>query len=115
MTNDIAAIKTVGNLQDIGMLDDQFDSSIFLKYLDAEVELTTVITGTFKTLSKLNDKYRLFVLSNLATSYKFPYYKFHFRNGLRKHFFLVNATDKKPNASFFQKVIDYSGLQKKIL
>jgi putative hydrolase of the HAD superfamily len=112
MTSDEAAVRTIANLQDVGLVDENFDSTLFLKYLDNEIESTSVISGTFKTLDKLKGKYRLFVLSNLATSYKYPYYKFHLENWIEKAFFSCECKDKKPNASFFQKVLDFSGLQK---
>jgi putative hydrolase of the HAD superfamily len=112
MTSDEAAVKSIANLQDVGLIDENFDNSLFLKYLDLEVESTAVIAGTFKTLDKLKDKYRLFVLSNLATSYKYPYYKFHLEKWIEKAFFSCECDDKKPNPSFFQKVVDFSGLKK---
>lgn len=112
MTHDMAAIKVVSAFQDVGMLDEKFDTTLFLRYLDDEVESTSPILGTYYSLNQLKDKYRLFVLSNLATPYKYPYYKYHFENWIEKAFFSCECSDKKPNASFFQKVIDYSGLSR---
>ena len=112
MINDEAAVKTISNMQEVGLLDEEFDNTIFLKYLDDEVESTTIIAGTYRVLEDLKKKYRLFLLSNLSTSYKFPYYKFYLDQWIEKPFFSCECNDKKPNASFFQKILDYSGLQK---
>lgn len=112
MTNDEASVRTLNNLQDVGLLDENFSDTLFLKYLDDEVESTTIIGGTYRVLEHLKGKYRLFVLSNLATPYKYPYYKFHLEKWIEKAFFSCECKDKKPNSSFFQQVIDYSGLHK---
>jgi len=113
MTNDLPAIRFITQIQDIGLLDEQFEQHTFLKYLDAEVESTSVISGTFRVLDKLkNAGYRLFILSNLATPYKYPYYKYNLDKWIEKAFFSCDCKDKKPNASFFQQVVDYSGLNK---
>jgi len=112
MTNDETALTTIKNMSNVGLLDDTFDTNIFLKYLDFELESTTIISGTYRVLQELKCKYRLFVLSNLSTAYKYPYYKYSLDNWIEKSFFSCECNDKKPNASFFQKIIDYSGLQK---
>ena len=112
MVNEEAAVRTISNMQDVGLLDEKFDTTLFLKYLDDEVESTSVINGTYRVLEELKKKYRLFVLSNLATPYKYPYYKFHLEKWIEKAFFSCECDDKKPNPTFFQKVIDYSGLNK---
>jgi len=112
MTNDETALTTIKNMLDGGLLDGAFDTNIFLKHLDSELESTTIISGSYRVLQELKSKYRLFVLSNLSTAYKYPYYKYSLDNWIEKSFFSCECNDKKPNASFFQKVIDYSGLQK---
>lgn len=115
MTNDVAALKYVSQLIDVNILLEDFDEKHFLKLLDEEVESTAIIQGTYKALNNLKGKYRLFLLSNLATPYKYPYYKLNLENWIEKAFFSCDEKDKKPNASFFQKVIDYSGLNKEDL
>ena len=113
MTNDMVAIGFVRQLLDMHVLNDTFEQTQFLKLLDDEVESTSIISGTYKVLNRLKASgYRLFVLSNLATPYKYPYYKLNIDNWIEKAFFSCDCRDKKPNASFFQQVIDYSGLNK---
>lgn len=112
MTTDLVPIGFARQLLDVGVLTDKFEETKFLKLLDDEVESTTIISGTYKALASLKGKYRLFLLSNLATPYKYPYYKLNLENWIEKAFFSCDENDKKPNASFYQKVIDYSGLQK---
>jgi FMN phosphatase YigB (HAD superfamily) len=113
MVNDMVAIGFVRQLLDIGILNPSFDQSQFLKFLDDEVETASIIPGTYKALNRLKESgYRLFVLSNLATPYKYPYYRLNIENWIEKAFFSCDCRDKKPNASFFQQVIDYSGLNK---
>jgi len=112
MTTDIRPIKLIEQMLDLSLLDSNFKTNEFLKLLDAEVESTTVIFNTYKSLAHLKGRYRLFLLSNLSTPYKYPYYRLNLENWIEKPFFSCDERDKKPNASFFQKVVDYSGLHK---
>ena len=85
----------------------------FNKLLDAELESTVTFKDTFHVLRTLKSKgYRMFLLSNLATPYKYPYYKLHLDVFIERAYFSCEEHDKKPNASFFQKVVDFSGLKK---
>ena len=52
------------------------------------------------------------MLSNLATPYKQPFYDLQLSGYFEKVFFSCDEGDKKPNASFYQKVVDYSKLDK---
>jgi putative hydrolase of the HAD superfamily len=88
------------------------DTAHFLKLLDEEVESVQPFSDTYEVLRRLKDKYRLFCLSNLATPYKYPYYKLDMENYIEKAFFSCELTDKKPNASFYDKVVKHSGLNK---
>jgi len=112
MVNDEPVLPFVNNMIDVGLLDKNFDKNIFLKHLDSEVETTAIISGTYRVLQELKCKYRLFVLSNLSTPYKYPYYKYNLDNWIEKSFFSCECNDKKPNATFYQQIINYSGLQK---
>ena len=113
MINDMVAIGFVRQLLDLGVLKQTFDQNHFLKLLDDEIESASIIPGTYKALNHLKASgYRLFVLSNLATPYKYPYYKLNIENWIEKAFFSCDCRDKKPNASFYQQVIDYYGLSK---
>lgn len=116
MTNDIASTAFIRQLLDAGILKPTFQQLEFLRLLDEELETTSLISGTYTVLTRLKDAgYKLYVLSNLATPYKYPFYNLHLEKWIDKAFFSCELKDKKPNASFFQKVLDYSGLQKEDL
>lgn len=112
MLNDYLAAGYINKLKIYNKLKSTADISHFLKLLDDEVESTVVFSDTYEVLRKLKDKYRLFCLSNLATPYKYPYYKLDLENYIEKAFFSCELSDKKPNASFYDKVVKYSGLNK---
>ena len=91
------------------------DIDYFHSLLNTELDSAQSMPTTYKVLTKLSEKYRLFLLSNLATPYKGPYYSLGLKRYFEKAFFSCDEKDKKPNASFYQKVLDYSGLEKKDL
>lgn len=116
MTNDMDSTAFIRQLLDAGILKPTFVQLEFLRLLDEELETTSLISGTYTALSRLkNSGYKLYVLSNLATPYKYPFYNLHLEKWIDKAFFSCELKDKKPNESFFQKVLDYSGLNKEDL
>jgi HAD superfamily hydrolase (TIGR01493 family) len=112
MLNDYLASGYVNKLKLYNKLKPTADTAHFLKLLDEEVESVQPFSDTYEVLRRLKDKYRLFCLSNLATPYKYPYYKLDMENYIEKAFFSCELTDKKPNASFYDKVVKHSGLNK---
>lgn len=112
MTIDMVSTTYCNQLIDTGKMKHTFNHAHFTKLLDAELESTVAFRDTYRVLNRLSQKYRLFLLSNLATPYKYPYYKLDLERYIEKAFFSCECNDKKPNASFFQKVLDYSRLQK---
>lgn len=112
ITNDYSSTGFINYLEMIKLLKSPVDKVEFLKLLDQEVESVEYYPDTVRVLARLKQKYRLFCLSNLATPYKYPYYRLNLENYMEHAFFSCDEEDKKPNPSFFQKVIDYSGLQK---
>ena len=99
----------------IQYFDLDLDVDEFHKMINKELNSCGAISGTYRVLTKLKEKYKLFLLSNVATPYKSPYYKLHLDIYFEKEFFSCDEKDKKPNASFYQKVLDYSGLKKEEL
>ena len=91
------------------------DVDYFHMLLNIEIESTQTLPGTYTALTRLSEKYRLFLLSNLAVPYKGPYYKLGLNRYFEKAFFSCDEGDRKPNASFYQKVLDYSKLNKEDL
>ena len=91
------------------------DVDYFHSLLNTELDSTMALPTIHVALTKLSEKYRLFLLSNLATPYKEPFKQLNLNTYFEKAFFSCDEKDKKPNASFYQKVLDYSGLEKKDL
>jgi len=89
------------------------DKEYFHSLLRKEIDSVQAMKGIYRTLTKLSEKYRLFLLSNLSTPYKSPYYTLSLNHYFEKAFFSCDEGDRKPNASFFQKVVNYSKLEKK--
>lgn len=88
----------------------EIDVAPFQQDLYDEVQSTRIFDDTLKTLERLKTKYRLFCLSNLATPYKAPYFEFGLDQHIEKPFFSCDLGDKKPNASFFNMVIEFAGV-----
>jgi putative hydrolase of the HAD superfamily len=89
-------------------------SSIYTKQyeyeVDEEVEFTFLYSDTIKTLQRLRTKYRLFLLSNIATPYKVCYYNEGLDEFFEKPFFSCDIGFRKPQPEAFQMIVDYSGL-----
>lgn len=91
---------------------DLVDKNFFDK-LEIELNSTVVYEDTYEVLEKLSKKYRLFCLSNLATPYIIPYFNLNIDKYIEKPFFSCLCSDKKPNSTFFEQVINFSNLDKK--
>lgn len=115
MTTDLVPLGYIQRLEKENILKEGFDSTFFLKLLDDEVESVKPIYSVYRALRELKQKYRLFVLSNLATAYKFPYYTLNIEDYIEKAFFSCEYGNIKPDPLFFEEVINYSGLKKEEL
>lgn len=115
MKEDINSIIFIRQLSETGILNKSFEEIKFLSLLDEEVENAVIFPDTHNVLLRLKEKYRLFLLSNLSTPYKYPYYILDLDDYFEKAFFSCECFDKKPNASFYQKILDYSCLNKEDL
>ena len=111
ITSDLNAIKFISKVSTEGLLNN-FSTREFIAKLDAELENTECFPDTIDVLRRLSCKYKLYVLSNLATPYKYPYYNSEIDNYIENVFFSCEEKDKKPNPTFFHSVVEYSGLHK---
>jgi len=93
----------------------EMDLSIYQQDLQDEVMSTRLFDDTLKTLERLKSKYRIFCLSNLATPYKTCYFELGLNDLIEKPFFSCDLGDMKPNASFYNMVVEYSQLSPKEL
>ena len=92
---------------------DESDVEHFHSLIRTEIDSVTEVRGVYRALTLLREKdYRLFLLSNLSVPYKEPYYSLNFDAYFEKAFFSCDERDRKPNASFFQRVLNYSKLNK---
>lgn len=80
-----------------------------------EVMATRLFDDTLKTLERLKAKYRIFLISNLATPYKTCYFELGLNDMIEKPFFSCDLGTKKPNSDIFNMVVDYSQLGPKQL
>lgn len=83
------------------------------KMIDLEVKSTFIYDESLPTLNRLSQNYRLFCLSNLSTPYKSPYFKLGLDKIIEKEFFSCDIGNKKPNPTFFQRVLDYAKVSNK--
>ncbi len=88
------------------------DKHYFNSLIRTEIDSVAPLPGVYGCLSKLSEKYRLFLLSNLSVPYKEPYYSLDFDAYFERAFFSCDEHDKKPNYSFFEKILTYSKLEK---
>ncbi len=92
---------------------DDIQKKYFNELLSTEIDSVTPLNGVYRALTKLCDKgYRLFLLSNLSVPYKEPYLSLNFDAYFEKAFFSCDEHDRKPNGTFFQKVLNYARLEK---
>lgn len=80
-----------------------------------EIESTILYDDTIQTLQRLKGKYRLFLLSNIATPYKVCYTNLGLDKLIEKPFFSCDIGYRKPSPEAFETIIEYSGLKPKQL
>jgi FMN phosphatase YigB (HAD superfamily) len=92
---------------------DDSEKEVFNNLLKTEIDSVIPINGVYRAITKLVEKdYRLFLLSNLSVPYMDPFYSLQFDSYFEKAFFSCKEHDRKPNASFYQKVLNYARLEK---
>ncbi len=82
----------------------------FEDQLEIEIETTHVFDDTFSFLENLSSKYELYLLSNLATPYKEPFYKLGLDKFIKEPFFSCDCGFKKPDFNFYNLIIKKTGL-----
>lgn len=115
MTSDLVPLGYIQRLETEKCLREGFETTTFLKLLDDEIESVKPIRGVYRSLRELKKKYRLFVLSNLSTPYKFPYYTLNIEDHIEKAFFSCEYGLVKPKKEFFDEIVNYSGINRKDL
>lgn len=80
-----------------------------------EIQSTILFDDTISTLKRLKPKYKLFLLSNIATPYTECFYNLGLDEYIEKPFFSCDIGYRKPQIEAYQTVINYSGLKPKEL
>lgn len=75
-----------------------------------EINNTFLFDDTIPVLKRLRTKYRLFLLSNIATPYKECYYNLGLDKFIEKEFFSCDIGYRKPQESAFNIIIEHSGI-----
>jgi len=83
--------------------------------VEEEIEFTFTYSDTIQTLKRLKPRYRLFLLSNIATPYKQCFYNEGLYEFFEKVFFSCDIGFRKPELGAYQTILDYSGLKPKQL
>ena len=89
----------------------KMDTSVYDNMAQEDVDSTHLLEGTISTLQRLSQKYRIFLISNLATDYKKPYFNLKLYEYIEKPFFSCDMGCMKPEPKIFQEVIKYSKLE----
>ena len=76
-----------------------------------ENEHTHVFDDTYSVLENLSKKYKLYLLSNIATPYKECFYNLDLDKYFVKPFFSCDIGYRKPQPESFEMIIKHSGLQ----
>ena len=80
-----------------------------------EIESTQLFDDTIQVLETLSKKYKLYLLSNIATPYKECVFNLGIDKYFDKLFFSCDIEYRKPQPEAFEMVIKHSGLQPKQL
>ena len=80
-----------------------------------EIESTHLFDDTIQVLETLSKKYKLYLLSNIATPYKECVFNLGIDKYFDKLFFSCDIEYRKPQPEAFEMVIKHSGLQPKQL
>ena len=110
MTNNFNSFEDIKNEINPEM---EIDISIYQQDLQEEIMSVRLFDDTLKTLERLRSKYKIYLLSNLATPYKTCYFELGLNDLIEKPFFSCDLGDMKPNRSFYNMVIEYSQLAPK--
>ncbi len=75
-------------------------------------KLNTIITyeDTLETLTYLSQKYNLYLISNVATPYKEPFYKFDLKRFFKKSIFSCDVNLRKPNPDIYKNLMKNENL-----
>lgn len=88
------------------------DFSELNRMLDDELYNTVLFDDTLSSLQALSGQYKLFCLSNIATTYKKPYFDLGLNKYIEQVFFSCDLGYRKPSKEIFDVVIDYIGMDK---
>lgn len=106
--NDLSLEQLI-DIYDLSM--SEKDILYFKDALKTEISSTIPVEDCYRALNYLKAKdYKLYLLSNLALPYTELYYENAFDYYFDKAFFSCNEKDKKPNPSFYYKVLNHSKL-----
>ena len=83
--------------------------------IQKEIESTHLFDDTIQVLETLSKKYKLYLLSNIATPYKECVFNLGIDKYFDKLFFSCDIEYRKPQPEAFEMVIKHSGLQPKQL
>ncbi|MEO0899826.1 MAG: HAD family hydrolase [Bacteroidota bacterium] len=76
----------------------------FLPAIEAEINSTLPFPETQSVLENLASKYDLFLISNLATPYKRPYYELELSTWFNRPIFSCDVGFRKPDTQIFEKI-----------
>ena len=79
--------------------------------IQKEIDSTCLYDDTIQVLKTLSEKYRLYLLSNVATPYKEPIFKLGIDKYFDEMFFSCDIGYRKPQPEAFDQVIKHSGLE----
>jgi len=83
--------------------------------IQKEIESTHLFDDTIQVLETLSKKYKLYLLSNIATPYKECVFNLGIDKYFDKLFFSCDIGHRKPQSEAFEMVIKHSGLHPKQL
>lgn len=86
------------------------DTSIYNDQVREDINNTYVFADTYYILEELSKKYKLYLISNLATPYKESYRKLNLNMYINKSFFSCDLGYRKPDKEIFDLVIKHSKL-----
>lgn len=110
--------KNYGYLQEVAneVRPDQFVYTTQFEHdIQKEIESTHLFDDTIQVLETLSKKYKLYLLSNIATPYKECVFNLGIDKYFDKLFFSCDIGYRKPQPEAFEMVIKHSGLQPKQL
>jgi len=106
--------KNFSNLQEIADEIDPGQINYLAKLeieIQREIDSTCLYDDTIQVLETLSKKYKLYLLSNVATPYKETIFKLGIDKYFDKMFFSCDIGYRKPQPEAFEQVIKHSGLE----